>query len=70
MWQSLAWLAFVLAPPTHMRASLNVCTYDSECTVPEVCCKGLVWDFCCYEGGTGFRLRLPAPNATAWPLPA
>lgn len=51
---------------------VDLCTVDSDCELPERCCKGLMIRYCCDLGGHHQRLRRPSsllPNITLPPLP-
>lgn len=54
---------------TKMTMKWNLCEYNSDCDLPQVCCPGLFVNYCCDIGGHMRRQRMPAwPNVT-FPIP-
>lgn len=48
---------------------INVCIEDYECELPYRCCKGLFFNYCCFNGGTPFPIPVPIPIPIPTPDP-
>ena len=63
-----------VSPSVHMMIRPNVdrCTSNSDCMLPEVCCEGWLFSYCCDLGGRANRIRLPNvtfPSPSPVPVP-
>lgn len=69
MWLCLGFLScFLVSFPPIVKKSLfsflaAPCEYHSDCMLPEICCDGLLFNYCCFPGA-GTMKRLPVPNKT------
>ena len=48
---------------TRTRIIYDTCQYNSDCILPQICCKGILNHFCCDIGAKGTRIR-NLPNIT------
>ena len=47
---------------------INICKEDYECELPYRCCRGLFFNYCCFNGGTPAPIPIPIPIPTPDPL--
>lgn len=47
-----------------------LCEVHSDCMLPEICCRGPLFDYCCDIEGKMRPLPIPANHSRRWPIPA
>lgn len=48
---------------------ISICEEDYECDLPYRCCKGLFFNYCCFDGGTPAPIPIPIPIPKPIPTP-
>ncbi len=53
-----------LVPTINVKSEitpLSICYEDYECELPYRCCSGLLFNYCCFHGGTPAPIPVPIP---------
>ena len=67
MWIWLGVISWMMSPALYQVKQQHIsmfrkCEYHSDCELPEICCNGLFYDYCCHEdAGRWKRLPIPVP---------
>jgi hypothetical protein len=48
---------------------IAICKEDYECDLPYRCCEGIIFNYCCFHGGTPAPIPVPIPIPIPIPIP-